>query len=332
MATFKPRLTKPEKGNPYYNTKSNGGYSDAIQGRPTDSGCNVLSNCVGYAYGRFNEIGEWDSCKYLYPTNAENFIQYAGGCEVGDTPRVGACMVWRGGPTLSGSDGAGHVAIVEKVISETEVITSESGYGVSVPFWTKTRKKETFNNWGAGNGYEFLGFIYNPAKCCQDDGEVEEPKENELAYNVGDIVQFVGTKCYKTSIMKSGRNCTPGVAKITVTYAKGNHQYHLVAVQNGGSNVCGWVDAADIEPYSIPSAPTAEYPESISDDIIGQYKVKPLTGLNLRTGAGTHKAKIETMQHGSIVQCNGGHTGNWYYVISKKGNIGFCLKSYLTKL
>ena len=27
---YKPRLTKPEKGNPYYNTKANGGYSHAI--------------------------------------------------------------------------------------------------------------------------------------------------------------------------------------------------------------------------------------------------------------------------------------------------------------
>ena len=44
---YKPRTCKPEKGNKYYNTKSNGGYSDAIIGKPTDPDCNVLSNCVG---------------------------------------------------------------------------------------------------------------------------------------------------------------------------------------------------------------------------------------------------------------------------------------------
>lgn len=168
MAQFKPRLTKPEAGNKYYITKARGGYSGAIQGKPTDPDCDVLSNCVGYAYGRFNEIGGYGCCKYLRPTNAENFIQYAGGLEVGQTPKLGACMVWRKGATLSGSDGAGHVAIVEKVISETEIVTSESGWN-SKPFWTKTRKKGS-GNWGAGSGYTFLGFIYNPAPCCKDSG------------------------------------------------------------------------------------------------------------------------------------------------------------------
>ena len=161
MAQFKPRLTKPEAGNKYYITKGRGGYSDAIQGKPTDPDCNVLSNCVGYAYGRFNEIGGYGCCKYLRPVNAENFIQYAGGLKVGQTPKLGACMVWRKGATLSNSDGAGHVAIVEKIISNTQIVTSESGWN-SKAFWTKTRNKGN-GNWGAGSGYTFLGFIYNPA-------------------------------------------------------------------------------------------------------------------------------------------------------------------------
>ena len=112
---FTPRLTRPTSGNKYYIRKVNGGYSNAVKGSPTDSQCDVLSNCVGYAYGRFNEIGGYGYCKYLAPTNAENFIQYKGSCEVGQTPKVGACMVWRKGATLNGSDGAGHVAIVVKV-------------------------------------------------------------------------------------------------------------------------------------------------------------------------------------------------------------------------
>lgn len=172
--TFTPRLTRPEVGNPYYNTVANGGYSDAIRGKPTDPGCDVLSNCVGYAYGRFNEIGGYGRIKYLRPVNAENFIAHAGGLTVSQTPSLGACMVWRKGATLSGSDGAGHVAIVEKVLSPTQVVTSESGYGVSTPFWTKTRNKGD-GNWGAGAGYTFLGFIVNPAVS----GSTPEGKEDE---------------------------------------------------------------------------------------------------------------------------------------------------------
>lgn len=164
MANFIPRMTKPEKGNPYYNTKANGGYSAAIKGKPADPDCDVLSNCVGYAYGRFNEIGQWGSCKYLVPTNAELFIKHKGDLEVGQTPKLGACMVWQKG-TQAGSDGAGHVAIVEKILSDTEVVTSESAWE-GYDFQNANRKKGEDGNWG--QAYPFLGFIYNPAECCKD--------------------------------------------------------------------------------------------------------------------------------------------------------------------
>lgn len=151
------RTTKPGKGNKYYIRKAQGGYSRAIYGKPTDSECNVLANCVGYAYGRFNEIGGYGYCKYLAPVNAENFIRYKGSCKTGMTPKVGACMVWEGKGDL-----AGHVAIVEKVYDNNHVYTSESGYGSKKPFWNSHR----YNNngrWGCNSNYKFLGFIYNPA-------------------------------------------------------------------------------------------------------------------------------------------------------------------------
>ena len=160
-STFVARTTKPEAGNKYYITKANGGWSDAIKGNPTDAHCDVLSNCVGYSFGRFNEIGGYGYCKHLRPVNAENFMQYKGSLEVGQTPRLGACMVWQRGNTLSNSDGAGHVAIVEKVVSSTQVVTSESAWG-GPAFYTQTRNKGD-GNWGMGGTYKFLGFIYNPA-------------------------------------------------------------------------------------------------------------------------------------------------------------------------
>ena len=168
---FKMRTTRPEAGNKYYITKANGGYSYAIKGSPTDKQNDVLSNCVGYAYGRFNEIGGYGYCKYLSPVNAERFPQYNNtGIPMGQTPKLGACMVWRGGPTLNSGDGVGHVAIVEKVYSPTKVMTSESGWGSKNPFWNATREKGN-GNWGAGSGYKFLGFIYNPA--VKDDDTVD---------------------------------------------------------------------------------------------------------------------------------------------------------------
>lgn len=189
---FTPRLTRPTSGNKYYIRKANGGYSNAVQGSPTDSQCNVLSNCVGYAYGRFNEIGGYGYCKYLAPVNAEKFIQYKGSCQVGRTPKVGACMVWQKGSTLDGSDGAGHVAIVEKVVSNTEVVTSESGWGSSKPFWTQTRKKGSNGKWGAGSAYTFLGFIYNPA--VSETTTAQKTSSYTLNEFVKDIQSATGSK------------------------------------------------------------------------------------------------------------------------------------------
>lgn len=188
MSEFQARLTRPGKDNKYYKTIGSGGYSTAIKGNPTDSQCDVLANCVGYAFGRFNEIAFQmlgkDGVKALFtenggklkdlksnnnmpllqPLNAENFYDTAlsQGIEISQTPQIGACMCWQKGATRSYKDGAGHVAIVEEVIAPTSVRTSESGYGCSNPFWTQIRYRGSCN-WGAGNDYTFLGFILNPA-------------------------------------------------------------------------------------------------------------------------------------------------------------------------
>jgi len=158
---FVPRLTKPEAGNKYYITKAKGGWSTAIIGSPTDADCNVLANCVGYAFGRFNEIAGNEKMTYLLPVNAENFFSVAKsqGLQTGSVPKLGAIMCWAKGLAGVSSDGAGHVAVVEKIIDDTTVLTSESGYGCANPFWTSTRKKGD-GNWGSGGSYTFLGFIY----------------------------------------------------------------------------------------------------------------------------------------------------------------------------
>lgn len=156
------RTSKPGAGNKFYITTSKGGYSRCIQGSPTDNECNVLANCVGYACGRFNEI--IGSMKYpSLNCNAENFIERAKslGLKISTVPTLGGIMVWKKGNTLSGNDGAGHVAVVEKIIDNNTIYTSESGYGSSA-FWNSTRKN-TNGRWGLGSGYTFRGCIVNPA-------------------------------------------------------------------------------------------------------------------------------------------------------------------------
>lgn len=156
------RTSKPS-GNKFYITTSRGGYSQCIQGYPTDANANVLANCVGYACGRFNEI--IGSMKYPYLNcNAENFIERAKntyGLQVVPYPTLGGIMVWQKGASLDGGDGAGHVAIVERIDSKNQIYTSESGYGSSA-FWNSIRRNDN-GRWGLGSGYTFRGCIVNPA-------------------------------------------------------------------------------------------------------------------------------------------------------------------------
>ena len=79
---FQIRNSRPGAGNKCYITRGKGGWSWCIQGSPTDSACDVLANCVGYACGRFNEIyneikGTSGMKYYALNCNAENFIERA---------------------------------------------------------------------------------------------------------------------------------------------------------------------------------------------------------------------------------------------------------------
>ena len=194
------RKTKPEKGNNFFTREASGGYSTCIKGKPTDA-CDVLANCVGYACGRFNEIiGEMK-----YPSlncNAENFIERAKskGLEISDVPTLGGIMVWQKGSTLSGKDGAGHVAIVERIDSKNQVYTSESNYG-GVAFLNATRYNGN-GRWGLSSSYKFRGCIINPAigkviaEDTEDDffGGLGYFKDGDVHPNINKIAEFMKEK------------------------------------------------------------------------------------------------------------------------------------------
>ena len=175
---MKMRTSKPAKGNKYYTLTSSGGYSKCVKGKPTDS-CNALANCVGYANGRFAEIQGENKIKYQFICNAENFIEKAKayGLKVSKTPTLGGIMVWQKGKTLKGKDGAGHVAIVERIDNSNQIYTSESSYGGKA-FFNATRKN-TNKRWGMSSGYTFRGCIVNP--------DIKE--EKAIKFKIGDKVE-----------------------------------------------------------------------------------------------------------------------------------------------
>lgn len=179
MPEYKPRLVIPEYGNPYYNTKSNGGFNPCALGNNShgqrQKGLNILPNCVGYAVGRFNEVGQYGACKWLVARgNACDFIRIGQqqGLQISDAPTLGGCMVWAGGP-----GGYGHVAIVERVKGD-KIETSESEY-YGKAF---TTYKRTGRNWSEGcywmrSSYKYLGCVVNPAVKIEKDEDTMTKEE-----------------------------------------------------------------------------------------------------------------------------------------------------------
>lgn len=183
------------QNNKFYINRNYGGYSNAITGSDLkygyygQPGC-VLANCVGYARGRFNEIaGSW---KYTWTGNANVTISAcrAIGLSSGKSPAPGAIIVWD-------SSQVGHVEIVEKVISSTEIITSASGYSFKPgygPFKTYRRKIGSDGNWREGCSwmgadYKFLGFVYHPSidynPPVTTGGPVSESTASNIANQTG---------------------------------------------------------------------------------------------------------------------------------------------------
>lgn len=160
---FKPRTTAPSQTNKYYLKAGKGGYNRAMEINKKTHSC--LPNCVGMAHGRWLESQEQtDYKKYdKLPTgNAENYYNYKkDGYKRGQTPKVGSIICWRKGKEGVASDGAGHVAFVEKVYDNGDVLTSNSAYGGS-RYYTKLYKKS--KKYYLGKNYTFQGFIYNPTE------------------------------------------------------------------------------------------------------------------------------------------------------------------------
>ena len=248
------RNSKPS-GNKNFITTGSGGWNTCIKGYPMDANANVLANCVGYASGRFNEIineaRQTTGCTYKYLNcNAEGFIERAksAGLQIGSTPRVGAIMCWQKGNTLNGGDGAGHVAIVERVYSNSSVYTSESGYG-STAFWNQTRSNSN-GKWGCGSGYSFRGFIYLPSDVqAIADGTTPAPTPTPGAsdkFNIGDKVVINGPLYVNSNAASPSGSVSNKVTNITRKAVGAAHPYNT-------TGDLGWMDESSISKYVEPT-------------------------------------------------------------------------------
>lgn len=156
---FMPRLTRNGMLNsPYWYSNANGYYA----------GGNGLPNCTCYVYGRWWEIlgsdpsflnslgngGQWYN-------NAPSFLSK------GRVPQLGAIACWYD----STGRRLGHVAVVEEIRPNGDIVTSNSGYTREsaaemdrLYFWTEVCTNygngEYLSSWERSWGYTCQGFIY----------------------------------------------------------------------------------------------------------------------------------------------------------------------------
>lgn len=74
--------------------------------------------------------------------------------------------------------------------------------------------------------------------------------DKALAFKVGDVVEFTGSRHYANANAATGPACKAGKAKVTAVYPTGKHPYHVVRVTGSGSTVYGWVDEDDVKAIS----------------------------------------------------------------------------------
>lgn len=192
MANYIARTIPPSKEDKDFIKTTHGGNNLCIE---IENG-SCIPNCVGYVWSRWLEIlGE----KHNLPrVNAEDWYgNTSDGYKRGKKPKVGAVICWRAGRLWNENDGAGHVAIVEEVKSNGDIVTSESVYG-GARFRQKTYTKKS--NYYLAGGYEFQGFIYIPCEF-----KVERKKYKVGSYEVKSptlVVRAGAGKVYKKKKFK----------------------------------------------------------------------------------------------------------------------------------
>lgn len=154
MAEYIPRLTKDGMLNSvYWYTNTNPFY-------PAGYG---LPNCTCYAWGRFWET--YGNIPHLPTSDGGSWWRDVTGYEIGSVPQLGAVLC------LERPGYAGHVAIVEQILTDGSIKTSNSGYsrdpgGYDDPnyFWVDVNQKSLnyMTESQVARGYKFQGFIYNP--------------------------------------------------------------------------------------------------------------------------------------------------------------------------
>ena len=255
MMKYTPRLTAPSKSDKNFIHYSKGGYNTCIMiDKSTGS---VLPNCVGYAQGRLLEILGKKAVNWKLPAcNAEDWFETAqkNGFKTGQTPKLGAIAVFRAGTTHNGSDGAGHVAVVEEIKSNGDIVVSQSAYG-GTEFYLSTITKASGYMYNSNR--PLLGFIY-----CGIEFEQPIPASENIV--AGKKVALNNTPCYSSETAKEAYGTKTGTFYLWDNVVRNGRIRITNAVSRVGvaGQVTCWINIDDVS-LSASATTTTSKPQPV---------------------------------------------------------------------
>ena len=194
---------------------------------PTECGCEKMIDL-------YKKLGSWKENDAYVPDEGD-VIFY-------DWDDSGA------GDNKGGSD---HVGIVAKV-SGSSIKVIEGNKGEAVAYRTIAVNGRYIRGYGVPKYAKKATTKDNSTGSSSGSGDKtgsstgNKTTSSSLKFEVGDVVQFTGSKHYASADAKSGPTCKSGKAKVTAISKGAKHPYHLIAVSGGGSTVYGWVDASKV--------------------------------------------------------------------------------------
>lgn len=240
---FNKRTTAPSRTDKHFINYGRGGYNTCITINQ-QSGY-VLPNCVGYTQGRLLELRGENKINWKLPAcNAEDWYDKAkeNGLQVGSTPKLGAVVVWRAGNTHNSADGAGHVAIVEEIKANGDIVVSQSAYG-GQEFYMSTITKASGYMYAANR--PLVGFVYAGVEFEEDKSE---PEQSTTSVQAGIKVELKNVQAYASESSLGSYGLRSG----TYYTWDGNPKNGRIRLTNASSKVgvagqvSFWVELADI--------------------------------------------------------------------------------------
>lgn len=257
IMAYTPRTTQPSNDDLRWrsSTYGRGGYNNfpSVKDRWPRATVypyvgSVLANCTGYCAGRWMELGNTNT-PYAFYGNANDWVNEAQGhYEVGTEPKLGAILCLSG-YNVSGS--VGHVAIVEEIYSNGDILCSESNFGgPTFEMVHRYKSLDYARSTYSGSLRGLLGFIYHPNITPSQPvynvtviGGTATPSSGHK----GDVLGLTanvpnGYKFVRWTVSGAGTVTSPTLASTTFTVGEGDATITAVlAKKSSGMNLMFYI-------------------------------------------------------------------------------------------